>query len=59
MPPVGFEPMIPVLTQEKTVHASGRAATVIGKISIHVLQMFLCAVCIIFQVLISFVSLGH
>jgi hypothetical protein len=30
MPRVGFEPTIPVFEQEKTVHASDRAATVIG-----------------------------
>jgi hypothetical protein len=29
MPWVGFEPMIPVFERAKTVHASGRAATVI------------------------------
>jgi hypothetical protein len=31
MPRVGFEPMIPVFERAKTVHASDRAATVIGK----------------------------
>jgi hypothetical protein len=30
MPSVGFEPMIPVFEPAKTVHALGRAATVIG-----------------------------
>jgi hypothetical protein len=32
MPRVGFEPIIPVLEQAKTVHASDGAATVIGYI---------------------------
>jgi hypothetical protein len=31
MPSVRFEPTIPVLERAKTVHALGRAATVIGK----------------------------
>jgi hypothetical protein len=31
MPRVGFEPTIPVLEQEKTVHVLDRAATVIKK----------------------------
>jgi hypothetical protein len=30
MPQVGFEPTIPVFERAKTVHALGRAATVIG-----------------------------
>jgi hypothetical protein len=30
MPPVGFEPAIPVFERAKTVHAPDRAATVIG-----------------------------
>jgi hypothetical protein len=30
MPQVAFEPMIPVFEQAKIVHASDRAATVIG-----------------------------
>jgi hypothetical protein len=30
MPEVGFEPTIPVFERAKTVHASDRAATVIG-----------------------------
>jgi hypothetical protein len=30
MPRVGFEPTIPVFERAKTVHALGRAATVIG-----------------------------
>jgi hypothetical protein len=30
MPRVGFEPTIPALERAKTVHALGRAATVIG-----------------------------
>jgi hypothetical protein len=30
MPSVGFEPTIPVFERAKTVHASDRAATVIG-----------------------------
>jgi hypothetical protein len=30
MPQVGFEPTIPVFERAKTVHASDRAATVIG-----------------------------
>jgi hypothetical protein len=30
MPQVGFEPATPVFQQEKTVHASDRAATVTG-----------------------------
>jgi hypothetical protein len=30
MPRTGFEPTIPVLERAKTVHASDRAATVIG-----------------------------
>jgi hypothetical protein len=32
MPWVGFDPMIPVLDQAKTFHASGREVTVIGSI---------------------------
>jgi hypothetical protein len=32
MPPVGFEPTIPVFEMAKTFHASDRAATVIGLI---------------------------
>jgi hypothetical protein len=34
MPSVGFETTTPVLERTKTVHASDRAATVIGRISI-------------------------
>jgi hypothetical protein len=30
MPQVGFEPTIPVFEREKTVHASSRAATLLG-----------------------------
>jgi hypothetical protein len=33
MPWVGFEPMIPAFERTKTVHASDRAATVIGRIA--------------------------
>jgi hypothetical protein len=36
MPQVGFEPKIPAFEQEKTVHASDRVATVIGKPHLHV-----------------------
>jgi hypothetical protein len=32
---VGFEPTIPVFERAETVHASDRAATVIGKFSLH------------------------
>jgi hypothetical protein len=31
MPQIGFEPTIPVFERAKTVHASDRAATVIGR----------------------------
>jgi hypothetical protein len=32
MPPVGFEPPIPVFERTKTVHALDRAVTVFGKV---------------------------
>jgi hypothetical protein len=32
MPPVGFEPTIPVFERAKTVHALDRAVTVIGAV---------------------------
>jgi hypothetical protein len=32
MPHVGFEPMIPVLEREKTVHALDRSATMLGSL---------------------------
>jgi hypothetical protein len=35
MPRVGFEPTIPAFERAKTVHASDRAATVIGNDVIH------------------------
>jgi hypothetical protein len=35
MPPVGFEPTIPVFEQAKTVHALDIAATVIGSVNIY------------------------
>jgi hypothetical protein len=34
MPRVGFEPTIPVFQRAKTVHASDRAAAVIGRINL-------------------------
>jgi hypothetical protein len=34
LPRVGFEPTIPVFKRAKTVHALGRAATVIGQVVI-------------------------
>jgi hypothetical protein len=34
MPRVGFEPMIPAFEWAKTVHASGRGATVIGGVDV-------------------------
>jgi hypothetical protein len=37
MPRMGFEPTIPVFERAKTVHASDRAATVIGHMSTSVL----------------------
>jgi hypothetical protein len=35
MPHEGFEPMIPAFEPAKTVHALGRAATVIGRVAEH------------------------
>jgi hypothetical protein len=35
MPWVGFEPTIPAFERAKTVHASDRAATIIGYIAMH------------------------
>jgi hypothetical protein len=39
MPVIGFEPTIPVFKRAKTVHASDRAATVIGLVT-HLVRNF-------------------
>jgi hypothetical protein len=39
MPPVGFEPMIPVFQRVKTVHALDRAATVIGSLCSRIFKL--------------------
>jgi hypothetical protein len=36
MPKMGFEPTVPVFERVKTVHASDRAATVIGKVDVQI-----------------------
>jgi hypothetical protein len=37
---VGFEPTIPVLEREKTVHALDRAVTVIGSLSYQLIKHY-------------------